>query len=472
LAQSTLSLQDPGKSPNRVLDPPTPIKTMEVCRGGPNRLVATAKGVSMLEALVLLTGIITGAEAPPSDTSGLAERVRQLLRQLDSPQLSQRDAAEEELLKLGPQVLELLPQRIDPGKAEVAQRVGRIRLKLERARAASGMEPSRVTLRSAMTLEKILAALEQQTGNKISAARLGAASPLMAKQIDVDFPQAPFWQALDDLLDRAGLSVYPFGEQGAIELAARPARAQSAGSGRVSYAGPFRFEAVSLLAQRDLRLPDSESLKLEMDVFWEPRLAPITLKQHLADVRATDDQGRSIAVQSPEAALEIAVGRGPIAKRFTLPMALPPREARKLARLRGALRALVPGPLETFRFDALGRAKPAPKRTASVVVTLESAAKTGEVAEVRVLVRFDRADEALASHRTWIFNNPAFLEDRDGKAVTPDSASPTRQTDNEVGIAYQFRIAQPLDSYAMVYQTPVTIFFARLEYEFRDLPLP
>jgi hypothetical protein len=49
---------------------------------------------------------------------------------------------------------------------------------------------------------------------------------------------------------------------------------------------------------------------------------------------------------------------------------------------------------------------------------------------------------------------------------------PTRQTANELGIAYEFRVDGPLEDYAFVYQTPGMILSMPLEYEFRDIPLP
>ncbi len=426
----------------------------------------------MIASVILLAGILLAPSPNPAEPGDLAARVRQLVGELDSPELAQRQTAEEELLKLGPQVLDLLPRDAGPGKAEAAQRLGRIRQKLQRAQADLGVQAAQVTLRGKMPLENILASLQQQTGNKISATRLEGSRHMLQRDFDADFQQTPFWPALDRLLAKAGLAVYPYGEQGSIELVATSGSQPSPLGQHVSYAGPFRFEVVGLLAQRSLRPPQTGSLKLEIEAAWEPRLAPISLKQRMADVQAVDDRGHRLALDTPQATLEIPVPRGPIASRLLLPMALPPREVRAIAELRGTLSVLAPGAVETFRFTDLGRAQRVVKRMAGVSVMLEGATKLGRTLEIRILVRFDQAGDALASHRTWIFNNPAYLEARDAKTVAPDSASPTRQTANEVGIALVFRIDRTPDDYVFVYQTPTMIFTAPLEYRFRDIPLP
>lgn len=424
----------------------------------------------MLGTVLLLAGALAGTVADRLDSSDLAIQVRQLVRKLNSAELAQRQAAEESLMKLGLPVLELLPRERDLGNAEVAQRVGRIRQKLERARAALGAESSRVTLRGKLPLASIFTALEQQTGNKIAITRLDNSAGVLQGRFDVDFQQIPFWPALDRLLAQAGLDVYPYGEHSAIDVVT-PAEPAPRG-GYVSYAGPFRFQVVSLLAQRELKAPQTRSLKVELEIAWEPRLAPIHLKQRLAEVQAVDDHGNRLASETSAGALEVPVPRGPIAARLLLPLILPPREVRAIAELRGTLSALLPGQSEQFRFTELGRARTATQRIANVSITVEDSAKVGKSLEVRLLVHFDHAGDALASHRTWIFSNPVYLQTQDKKRITPESVKPTRQTADEVGLALVFPVDRAADEYTLVYQTPTTISTASLAYQFRDIPLP
>jgi hypothetical protein len=412
----------------------------------------------------------TNAEATERD---LATRVGQLVRQLDAPKLVDRNAAEEELVRLGPDVLALLPQRSDASR-EVELRLSRVRLALQQAAAeASVQQPSRVTLRGdAVPLSKVLAAFGEQTQNRIVDARQGGGRLTKSSYLRVDFDKTPFWQAMDQVLDQAGLSIDLFGDQEAARIVSRDG-AEASRSKRASYAGPFRFEVTSVMAQRDLRNPANRVLRLEMEVAWEPRLRPIAFQHRLADVTAIDDRGRPLAVLTPQADLEVPVERGPIAKVLTIPLAMPPREVKTIARLHGTLRALVPAHAESFRFEGLGQAARVEKRIAGVTVTLEPVRKGPKGWEVPILVRFDRAQGALASHRNWIFANPAYLEHRDGRRIAPEPLPETTQRDAaEVGVRYTFSVDGPIKDYAFVYQTPTMIVWARLEYEVKEIPLP
>ena len=425
----------------------------------------------MFGSILLLGGLLLAQAETKPPQADLEPQVRKLVRQLDAPQLKQRDAAEEELLRLGPAVLVLLPADADAASAEVAQRLARIRQKLQRAQAESAVQPSRVTLRGTMPLSKCLAAIAEQTGNKIVDVRREAAANVPDPEVKADFDKTPFWQALDRVLDQAGLAVYPFGENHTVHVVLQPGE-EGARTKRAIYSGPFRFEPVSILAERDLRNPASRSLKLEVEVAWEPRLRPITLVQRLADLKALDDTGQPLPIPSGGAELEAPVPSGPIAQKLIVPLAPPPREVKRISRLTGVLHVVVPGQPETFRFKDLEKAKNVKRRVANVTVAVEDVFKNNKLWEVAVLVVFDNPREALASHRNWVFGNPAYLEGPDGKAVPYASIETTKQTENEVGVGYLFDAPRPLAEYTFVYKTPTMIFSVPVPYEFKDIPLP
>ena len=158
--------------------------------------------------------------------------------------------------------------------------------------------------------------------------------------------------------------------------------------------------------------------------------------------------------------------------KLDLPLRLPPRDVQKIASLKGKLTAMIPGKIETFRFSKLAGAKNVEKRIAGVTVTLEEVRKNNEAWEVRVKARFDDAGDALASHRNWIFANPAFLEGPDGKPVAYDTFETTAQEKNEVGLAYLFNLDKPLGQFTFVYKTPGVIITSEFPYELKDIKLP
>jgi hypothetical protein len=221
-----------------------------------------------------------------------------------------------------------------------------------------------------------------------------------------------------------------------------------------------------------LRNPQNHSLKFMMEVAWEPRLTPIVLQLALPEQRAIADTGDAIEVDSRQSRLEIPVESSIAAAELQVPLVLPDRSAKKLTSLKGKLLALVPGLIETFEFENLEGAKSVEQRKADVTVILDQVRKNVELYEVRVRVRFGKADKALESHRGWIYNNEAYLVDPKGQKIDNDGLQAYRQDVNEIGVAYLFDREEGLKGCKLVYKTPALIVKMPVEYELKDIELP
>lgn len=419
-----------------------------------------------------VTVLIGQASARPADThpTSVAE-VRRVVRRLDAAQLAEREAAERQLIELGPAILNDLPSPSAAVSAEVRQRLERVRLVLQRRQAESTAEPSRVTFQAQSTpVATVLSELARQSCNPIHAVeqRLGRA---LDEKVSVDWTKTLFWQALDETLDRAGLDVYPYGEQRGLSIVARTVADYRRGA-RAVYCGPFRIEPTSIDARRNLRNPSSAALRLTLEVSWEPRIRPINIKQRLADLTAVDEKGQPLTAGGESGELEATIQPNDTAKEFQLSLPLPPRNVRQIASLKGRLTALLPGREEAFRFDDLVRAVNVEKRVAGATVVLEGMRRVDDGWEARVQVRFDRTAGALESYRGWIYLNEAWLEDPQGKRIRFRSQEATRQTETELGLAYSFQAPALLDGYHFVYRTPVSILSEGFDYELRAIELP
>lgn len=424
-------------------------------------------------SVLVLGGIILAGQVDAVPGGDLQLEVRRLVRRLDSPQLAQREEAEEKLIGLGTKILDLLPEPNDRTAAEVRLRVGRVRQKLQRALAESVVKGSEVTLvGSGLSLSSVLAEIEDQTGNRIIYDRRGLGPDQAGEpQLEVAFNSTPFWEALEEVLDQASLSMNLYGNERAVYVTERSGT-ELPDSARVFRNGPFRFEAVRLDAVRDLRDTANGSLRLALQVAWEPRLEPISLRQDMADVEAVDENGNPLPIDSRQTKLEVPVDSLGIAKQLVLPLALPSRDVKQIARLNGKLAALVPGKLETFRFTQLEDARQVERRIAGATVVLQQVRKNDSVWEVHVRIRFDQAEGSLASHRNWIYDNEAYLEGPSGEPIPYDAFETNRRTEDELGIGYFFALDEPLTDYAFVYKTPGLILTREFEYEIRDVDLP
>jgi hypothetical protein len=442
----------------------------------------------MIGLALFLGSILSGqAAATPDDT--MRAEVGRLVPQLDATQLERRESAESELLRLGPAALPAIPVDSDRLSAEVRQRLGRIRQRLQQEAAEGSTGTSTITLNADdMPLSKILRSIRRQSGNTIVDDRKKFGQPVSDPHLTVHLDRTPFWLALDRVLDMAGLTVYLYGDGGSLSLIA--AEKQGLDHARnACYSGPFRFEPVSVVARRNLREPVRSSLVVTLETAWEPRLQIIDLVLPMAEVRAVDGHGQALTVADPAAQPEIPVNRNTMAVKLDVPLQLPSRETQIIGRLDGKIVATIPGKIETFRFGHLLDAKDVVQRIAEVTVTVEGVrllkSKTtdsphpnplpkgeGTTYEIRVKIRFDHAGDALASHRQWIFDNKAFLETADGKTIAYESYETTAHSKNEIGLAYQFATDLPMDSLTFVYQTPGTIVTKAVGYQLKDIELP
>ncbi len=425
----------------------------------------------MIALLLVLSGVLNEPDEVPQNPPAELE-VRRLVRELDDPSLASREAAEEALVDLGPEVLELLPPVSRTMSAEVRVRLERVRERLQRAAAETTAQGSRIDLRGEMPLSEALAALEEQSGNPILDFRERFGQQVTDPPVETDFQETTFWEALDHVLDQAQLTVYHYGDQpDALAIVGRDAE-EYGRSERAAYSGLYRFEGVSLLARRDLRNPRNDSLRLGLEVAWEPRTRPIVMQLPLDQIQAVDEAGDQIPILGSTGRLEIPLNGEQAVTELRLPFELPERESTRIADLEGRLEALLPGRTHQFTFEDLETARGVERRRAGVQVTLEQVRQDVGRYEARMRIRFDQAGVALESHRGWVFQNEAYLLDADGQRIDPVASQPTRQTPNELGMAYVFDHDNGLAGYRLVYETPVLIIPVRVDFRFQDIPLP
>jgi hypothetical protein len=408
-------------------------------------------------------------------------QINRLVRQLDDDRAAERDAAEKQLLELAgttaaetDRFLQLLPEDNDQMPLAVRDRLSTIRQQVEDRVAKSAVVASTITLTAkAMPLAEVFAAIEKQTGNRLVDSRQedGSDPASMSGNVTIEMKDEPFWPAVDKLLDQTGLGVYSYSGENALEIVSRDMQ-DGKRFGRATYSGPFRLEILEVQAQRNLRQAQRKSLKLQLEVSWEPRLRPIALSQPIDDVQATTDAGTPLSVSQPDAVLDVEVQDGTQAVELVLSFDLPPRDVKKIANLRGKLRALVPGRQAEFRFDDVAKAVGKTERKGGVQVTLDDVRKNNAIWEVHMRMALDEDNHALESHRGWVFQNKSFLVGKDGEPIDNAGFETTRQTRNEVGVAYLFDLPDGIEGLTWVYETPAAIVELPVAYEIKDIELP
>jgi hypothetical protein len=89
-------------------------------------------------------------------------------------------------------------------------------------------------------------------------------------------------------------------------------------------------------------------------------------------------------------------------------------------------------------------------------------------------VTFDKASNALESHRGWIYNNECFLLDPKKNRIDNVGVEATLTGDNEVGLSYKFDLGENVTpkGHAFIYRTAAAIIRVPVEFELKGIDLP
>ncbi|MEE2686465.1 MAG: hypothetical protein VYB09_09145 [Planctomycetota bacterium] len=414
--------------------------------------------------LLLASSILLVAEDDPA-VKQRETLVKQLILLLDSDQLSSRQAAEKELLQLGPSILTLLPSGPRLPSDEVRQRLARIRGQLEKELAVRASGATLIDLAGMMTVNEALQSLAQQTGNRVILS-LENNTPMQ-----LDFSKATYFKALDQILDAGQLELAQVrAPDGSVIARTRP-QEQRARSATASYSSLFRIEPVRITAVRDLRNPAITATQLALDISWEPRLQPIYLAVPLSSIKARSDNGEILRADDPEGVRTANMEGSVSSTSLQIPLQAIPRKATLLQTFHGKLDAVIPGHTGQFSFDILSQENQRLTQ-GGVEVIMRSARLAGNDCQVDFSVFYRDAANAFESHRGWIRNNPAWLVDQEGNRQQPKQRLTTSQGDRKLDFRFHFPATEPLPSYRFVYQTPVLLLRQSIPFELREIELP
>ncbi len=440
------------------------------------------RSICQLLALALCFLPLAQLMAETSADSATAQKVERLVRQLNDDQATRRDEAEQTLLKLAPTdsaeqcdaFLEWLPKPIEGMPAEVRLRLARVRKQIETEQSSRVLAASRITLSAeAMEVGELFELIQTQTGNLLTDHREQFGQDATPRLVTIELNDEPFWPAIDKILDAAKMTVYPFSGEETLAVIDREQGALPRAEG-ASYAGPFRIQAVNVVARRNLRSPEQQGTRVELEIAWEPRLRPIALSQPIESLEIIADDGSPIAVANTQAVLNVEVQPGSHATELTIPLVLPPRSVKNLASFQGKMSALVPGRLAEFKFHDLEKKKKSETQSrGGVEVILNSIRKNQELWEIHMRLKVNSTETGLESHRGWVFSNLTYLLNKQGEIIDHAGFETTMQSETEVGLAYFFDLPDDdLSEYTWVYRTPAAIVRMPVEYELKDILLP
>ncbi len=417
--------------------------------------------------------------------------VRRWVARLDADRKADRLRAEDELLKLGPAALKWLPEPGVLGSRSAAEAVKKIRVKLERQKAETAVEASRLTIGGMRTVAELVPRLSQDTGNLVVAEDV----PKNLFAGLVELPERPtFWQAIGALTQQQPLTWRCEGTPTRLRLLTiDPKRDKSDSPTDILAATTSKAFRIALRSARPRDVVGEAAgqlMRLDFDVTAEPRLRPLFLKCAAADVQVTGlRESKSTDSPKPEewkpysadSKIELTFGQGRRQLAFPVDYRLPAGGGWKSLSVVGQLFLETAAGEEPIDFPTGADSRGVSRRRGGVTVKLvdwESDANSNDrTLTIRATVTYDTGGMAFESHRSWMLYNVAGLRQPREKQAADDLLKPTHaesdlQPDGSIAVTYRFeKLPRAAQDFGLRYVAPTLILDVPVEFEFRDVPL-
>jgi hypothetical protein len=220
-----------------------------------------------------------------------AGRIQELIRNLDDDSFEVREAAERELIAIGPAAIPSLKAVI----ADADRQKDKTELKIRATSALRGIEfaakakqyyvePKLVTLKARdADLGQVLTDLEKQTGVRIQS---GSVDP--KAKVTLGAENAPLFRVLDDLCRGREDRAYEYRDDGVHFSSSKFVEYPS------SYEGPYRFRIVKLRHEHSTDFKTREGqVELALEADWLNPLKP-SKRVEMTVQNATDDKGATL----------------------------------------------------------------------------------------------------------------------------------------------------------------------------------
>lgn len=421
-------------------------------------------------AIVVAACLVWLSIAPqgPAFETPRPETIAVLVDQLSATELQSRVDAERQLRELGINVLTTLP---DPRTlaSPAADAVKRIRSHLERQQAQTALLATRVSLSGRMPLQDAIAAIAEQTGNRLDASALPTS--VRDRTLSVDFVDVPFWEAVAVIEQQASAVAEPTDARNELVFRIR----DDTETPPVAVVGPFRVTLVDAKLRRDFIQPNRRLGRFTFNISAEPRLRPLFLSVADADLAVTvktasngDDSPRPLMPLSPTAQREIPIDRpGPI--QLTHDVILPERfdTVPISVSIRGSLDVEVAAGRERFDFRHLDETGPVTRRHGGVSVTLEDVQHSDEDFRASLRILYDADGPRFESHRSWVFHNDVSLTTSNDRVLLPAEYETLDEGDGGVQLRYRFAgVPAITDDTQLSYTAPTLITCVPVKFAF------
>ncbi len=433
-------------------------------------------GTSRFAPLALAALLACGGQAMgQSSDSALKDRVNQLVERLDAPKVEARQAAEKALVELGTKALPFLPETIKGGSKEANATLEKVRTAIRESADQTNLGASKVTIQGqGIRLSEALQKLQAQSSNQINDLREQFGADVTNPGLDLDLKDKSFFESLDDIATKAGLTLNFFTGDGSIGLMAGAPQGGTMpmAKPRLQYQGPFRIKLKQVGVVEDFET-GNRTANAQFELAWEPRLRPMLLAVKSEEIKIIDDRDKPVMPQVMQEGGDVVLRpENPVAE-MNLNLTAPDRAAKSLKSVKVKGEVTVPAGLKTFKFPTLA-ANNVEQKVGEISVKLESTEVDEQVWKVNVSVAYKGGGPAFESYRQGLFNNRIWLQKADGSRFEHNGGfNNTGSDEGKLSFEYLFVDApgKPGD-YQLVYETPSKVLTIPVDFEFKDIPLP
>jgi hypothetical protein len=417
---------------------------------------------------VVSTAVAIAAPTHAQDEA-LRDRVLQLVERLESPKPETRAAAQASLIKLGAKIVPLLPDVSKSTKPELVRRLAEIRAAVGKVDEEIDVKASRITIEGkGIRLSEAVQRLQKQSKNMVTDLRNPDSADTANPPLDLDIRDRSFFDALDVIARKAGVSTTFATGDGSVGILEGPPMP----SGVKESTGPFLVTLRQIALIRDFQAGQSTAT-VQLDVSWEPRLRPMLLALKADELEVVDDRGKPVPPQIDQESTEVVLRpENPIAE-VNLTLAAPDRSAKKLASLKLKADVTIPSGLKTFRFASLA-GENLSQAIGNVRVNFKNTEVEENVWKVHVVLVYPGEGPVFESYRQGLFNNRIWLQKTDGSRFEHNGGfSNTNAEGGKLGFEYIFVDVpgKPAD-YQLVYETPSKVVTIPIEVHFKNVDLP
>ena len=144
--------------------------------------------------------IAGGSLGQGANDAALKDRVLQLVDRLDAPNKEAQDAAQASLIKLGPKILDLLPDAAAAKTPERKRRLEKVRATLKDMQPDLSTAATKITIKAkSIRLSEALQQLQKQSGNALTDMREQLGAEVTNPAVDLDIEGKTFFEALDEI---------------------------------------------------------------------------------------------------------------------------------------------------------------------------------------------------------------------------------------------------------------------------------